>query len=703
MYFNHWYFKYMKTVTLLLSLIFIVKCAAQQSQIDSVQLALQKNGLTDTTRWQLLNKAAEYYNKNVDNQGAFFAEEALAIARRLKDSRRMAESFKLLANNHSAIGNDSLANENYQLALKHYRAVGDSLNSGKTIHLIALQHFNNGEYYKAIERNLQSLDIFEYLGDTERVATATNSMGVNYLYIGDYPKALDCYFKSFRLCESIGDSLGMANAFTNMGLVYNRIGQYDKALQNHKKALSIFRYINHKNGIANSLANLGNVYDNKGEVNNALEYYEEALVEYRSGGNKRGVARTLTNMGIAHINLKNYEAALDSLQKSVRIYIETGDKSSLAIAYSYISETYFKLPSLLLQRMNIKQSEAYLKAEGYAMQSLRLGQQLGSIATQSESWGSLSNIYEAQKDYPAALEAYKQYKILGDSLLNDDKKEAITRSEMQFEQDKKDALLKASHAVELQEQKIKKYTAVGSVCVLLLASATSFIFYKRKRDAAQTVKEADFLAKVADTEMKALRAQMNPHFIFNSLNSIADYIDRRDGATASIFTVKFAKLMRMILENSEQKEVPLVDDLKALTLYMQLEMLRLNNKFSYQIKLDEEIDAGNVLIPPLLLQPFVENSIWHGFAKMEAGGQITISITKEDDWVICSVEDNGSGRREILSDNLREPKRKSMGIKITKARIEIANEKNLSDSTVQTYDLAQGTKVVIAIPFSPAF
>ena len=114
---------------------------------------------------------------------------------------------------------------------------------------------------------------------------------------------------------------------------------------------------------------------------------------------------------------------------------------------------------------------------------------------------------------------------------------------------------------------------------------------------------------------------MNPHFIFNSLNSVNDYIDKNDTGTASGYITKFAKLMRMILENSEQKEVTLEDDLKALELYMQLEALRLKNKFTYEIKVDENIDCENTLVPPLILQPFVENSIWHGIAKRTALGK----------------------------------------------------------------------------------
>src|SRR5205085_3446168 len=179
-------------------------------------------------------------------------------------------------------------------------------------------------------------------------------------------------------------------------------------------------------------------------------------------------------------------------------------------------------------------------------------------------------------------------------------------------------------------------TIIGSR-ILFIAAIASFIFYKRKRDAVEKQHEAEFKTEVSDTEMKALRAQMNPHFIFNSLNSISDYISKNNIPEADKFLSKFAKLMRLILENSERKEIPLQDDLKALELYMQLEALRMNNKFIHCIEVDKAIDASSTLVPPLILQPFVENSIWHGIANKEGKGKITITIKKEGDEMISCI------------------------------------------------------------------
>ncbi len=241
--------------------------------------------------------------------------------------------------------------------------------------------------------------------------------------------------------------------------------------------------------------------------------------------------------------------------------------------------------------------------------------------------------------------------------------------------------------------------------ILILAAIAGIIIYKRRKDSIEKKKEAEFNVQVADTEMKALRAQMNPHFIYNSLNSINDYIDKHDIDKATDYTTKFAKLMRMILENSEHKEIPLADDLKTLELYMQLENMRMSNKFSYEIKVDDNIDPENTLIPPLILQPFVENSIWHGIAGKSDNGKIWIHIKKEGGMINCVVEDNGVGIQEpaYAGKGTGGVSKKSLGMKITNERIDILNKLKRSNAAVTLSNLSEGTKIEVKLPEELAF
>lgn len=213
------------------------------------------------------------------------------------------------------------------------------------------------------------------------------------------------------------------------------------------------------------------------------------------------------------------------------------------------------------------------------------------------------------------------------------------------------------------------------------------------------------MAEIADTEMKALRAQMNPHFIFNSLNSIRHYNAQNNTKLADEYLVKFSMLMRQVFENSDHKKVSLADDLNALELYMQIESARLNHKFDYQIKVDNVIDKENTMIPPLLLQPFVENSIWHGISPKEGNGMITIGISMQSEMIRCTVEDNGVGIKKNSIEECFEQrdKHKPSGFLITQTRINLMNKIQNSNASLRLFPLNNGTKVEINLPLELNF
>jgi LytS/YehU family sensor histidine kinase len=223
----------------------------------------------------------------------------------------------------------------------------------------------------------------------------------------------------------------------------------------------------------------------------------------------------------------------------------------------------------------------------------------------------------------------------------------------------------------------------AGVAVILRAGLSSFVLYKRRRDAEERRKEADLRAKVSDTEMKVLRLQMNPHFIFNSLNSVSDYISRNETSTANYFLSKFAKMMRQVLEHSEKREITLAEDLRVVETYIQLEMLRLRNDLQYEIVIDKDIDPDATMVPPLIIQSFVENSIWHGLSGKAFSGKISIRITREEGMIYYIVEDNGVGRKE--AGKYTPAGKRSMGLRVTRDRIDIINQK-------------KGTRVELKLP-----
>ncbi len=233
-----------------------------------------------------------------------------------------------------------------------------------------------------------------------------------------------------------------------------------------------------------------------------------------------------------------------------------------------------------------------------------------------------------------------------------------------------------SSAVNLQEAYDQQlFISVGAalVPVVLAFSFIIFLFYRQRREAHFRQVELAYQLDKSDLEMKALRAQVNPHFIFNCLNSIQHFIHKNESELAENYLTKFSRLIRLVLENSTHTMVPIEDDIKALDLYIQMEQLRLNHSFDYTID-SENIDISDLYIPPLLIQPFVENSIWHGLTNMPENGNVTISLKLKQQVLKCTIEDNGvkvSSQKAI--DSIKS---KSLGLELIQQRLNLFKGKN---------------------------
>lgn len=693
-----------KVVPVLFFLFIACICYARQAGIDSLQNLLKQHPQNDSIKLNLLNDIAYQYASSAPAQGLRIADEAIALANKLQLPKKLATAYNYKAVNYAAQGDDSMALNFYKQALAIHRQTGNTLRIGTTYNNIAISLVNLSRYPEALEYHTKALAIFENLHDDKRMANSLNNIGVIYLFVSDYDKALEYYFKAAGILEKQGDKDGLKDAYINIGLVYNHLSNSANALQYQQMAFDLAEAQGDKATLEKALGNMGNVYHDMDSSDKALALYQQALAISRELGDKRGIASNYANMGIVYNSTGNYKQALSNIEKSLEINTNINDKQHMASDFNQLALLYLNAPADMLATLGINYANRYDKVIEYETRSIALAKEIGSIDMQRDAWQTISHVYEMQHNNNA-LNAYKTYITLRDSVINDSTKLNVARKEMQFDFEKREAVAKAENdkkqavaGAEIHRQQVvRNIVAAGSI-LLGIAAIISFVFYKKRRDAVETQKAAEFSMKVTDTEMKALRAQMNPHFIFNSLNSISDYVDKSDKATATEYTAKFAKLMRMILESSEKKEVTLDDDLKALELYMQLEQLRLHGKFAYTINIDNSIDAHNTFVPPLLLQPFVENSIWHGIAKKQGDGYINIVIQTNGEMLVCTVEDDGIGKACKTQQNAGG-KNRSFGINITRQRIDILNiQKNTRAGVALTY-LDTGTKVELTLPY----
>jgi ligand-binding sensor domain-containing protein len=247
---------------------------------------------------------------------------------------------------------------------------------------------------------------------------------------------------------------------------------------------------------------------------------------------------------------------------------------------------------------------------------------------------------------------------------------------------------------------------ISSVLLIVVALILS-IRWRIRQIKNREKRKTELNKKIAHIESQALRAQMNPHFIFNTLSSIQHYISNNDTDAALKYLSKFAKLMRKIMDNSKQPMISVAEEIHALELYLELEVMRFDKKFEYTIDIEPSIDQNYDRIPSMLIQPYVENAIIHGLLPKESAGRIVISLRRQDHMLLCTIEDNGIGReksKEFRKNRVQQ--HKSMGMSITKERLSILNSSLNSKLNAEILDLYEGgqpagTKVLLYIPLEP--
>jgi len=209
-------------------------------------------------------------------------------------------------------------------------------------------------------------------------------------------------------------------------------------------------------------------------------------------------------------------------------------------------------------------------------------------------------------------------------------------------------------------------TLIGTIFLIILIIRWRIRYFRRKEQEKNELQQ-----KFAQLEMKALRSQMNPHFIFNAINSIQHYVLTNEKELANKYLVKFSQLMRNILDLSKQELISLKDELGTVKLYLDIESLRFNNAFSYSIAVAEDVFAADIRLPPLLVQPFVENAIWHGLLLKQGNKKLQINVVKKDNSIVIEIDDNGIGREAAQKFSNKELKRRSFGMDITQDRLSV--------------------------------
>lgn len=539
-----------------------------------------------------------------------------------------------------------------------------------------------------------SLSMFASMGDTTGVVFVKNNLAVAMMRRGDYSGALKYYQDNLLTAESRNEPENMVLAYNNMGITYFDWKKYDHALNNYHMALKVLKELGEEERTGPVYNNIGEAYFDMNKKDSALFYFNKARIVNQKYGKKRSILISMTNIGNIHYADKNYDSALEHYRKALRISESIPDEVHTALINIKIGVLYNALGD-------------YKKA--YSFLSIGL-----NMSLENELFNSVLEAYVGLIDYAKGInDAQKVYDYgnlyisLKDSLFNENSLTKISELETKFktvEKEKEIFVLKSDQKVkeiEIQLQKNLKYSLIVLLLILSLTAGLIFNRYKLKKEQEKSEIEKARMR----IEQRLLHSQMNPHFIFNSLNSINSFIGENNTDEAQTYLSKFARLMRLILENSRKVMVALEDELNALKLNLELERLRFDGRFDFTIEVSQEIDTEDTYLPPMLIQPFIENAIKHGIKGKEGKGLINLSIKKENELLICVVEDNGVGRDETLKNAHKSSDHVSLGTQVTLERLEILQHEKNPEIGLKIIDLkdkdgiGRGTKVVLRIPF----
>ena len=439
---------------------------------------------------------------------------------------------------------------------------------------------------------------------------------------------------------------------------------------------------------------LGSLYLYKSMPDSTDYYFDRAYEIVSTLQNNKLTAEYYREIGDKYFGAKNYYAALDYYRKALLLCEQVNDRGNEIIINYLIGVVYSELG-------NYNTSINYLK------KSLKANNEFGSIDITSQVAYRLYIAYREKGDYKNALDYYTIHDEMSDSIFSERNIEEITKTELQYKFDKildEQQWIQREKDLEYQAEMDrqnwqKKTTVLVSLFIIVFLAAIIILIRIRQKQKEKQLKD-----EINKLMQRALSQQMNPHFIFNTLSSIQDYILTRDRETSTAYLSKFADLMRVVLDNSQHPLIPIKREIDALELYLELRQLQKKALFDYQIQIDDIIDTWQYKIPALLIQPFAENSIIYGFSNMAEKGILKVQLIKEDDSILCSIEDNGIGRSRAAELNSGGNKKyKSLSTDINRRRLELITSLYKEEYKIQITDLMKdqepaGTRIELTLP-----
>lgn len=621
----------------------ITFCQSSDREVDSL-IEVLRTAANDSSKVEMLNNISIKLRRTSDYTEAMkYGTQALQLAQKIKFDRGLADAYNNISAIHNAWGN----------------------------------------YGEVLEYSVKALKIAERIVDKSEMAESNNMIGAAYSRMGNQSEALKYFLNALETAEEINDKATLADIYNNLGILYRNQEKHDEAMKSYLTAKKLAEEVGNKNSIVNIYNNIGSLYLDKHEFNEALKTLFEALKIEKQINYKLGIANTYNNIGVAYRELGNYNEALKNHFLALETAVEIKDKLITAYSYMNIGHAYIK-------------QKRYAEAREYINNGLQIAKETKNKRMSMECYNTLSTLNSDMGNFKEAYFYQQLSAAVKDSLFNEESERQNAWLKIQYETDKKDNQIK-TQSLQLQNQALRNnilqsriYYAI--VVSLLVIGIIVLLFYMRSRR-----NKKEYENKVVTLELTALKSQLNPHFIFNALNSIKEYIESNPQTGADYLT-RFSLLMRGVLDGSEEKEISLGEEMQLMKHYIELEGLRLPHGLNYSITYDESTDKETIMIPSLITQPMIENAIRHGLSSLDTKGELTIHNSMLQDKLFITISNSRAS-----SDNeewVNSTRRKSFGVKITKERLMLLKQTTGTEGKLNFQKLPDKTIVTLTIPLA---
>lgn len=622
-----WFLKFNRSALfincIVLCFLFCSIANAQTDDIDSLKKCLTKPQ-HDTTRLNTIALLLSYTSQD-DNESDYYNAKIYALVKKNVNNKRNSEKLNDVYLSYEAFYYN---NQACKLARKKDK--------------------------KAIAFYTKSIELFHKVHKEDEANYTRTNKAIFHLQLNNYKEAILGFFEALKYFEQSNDQEGITFCLTSLGSVYHTQKNYTQAINYHRKALSYFEKKKHLNldeayQKAQTEHNIGFSYFNKQNYDQAAYYFKRSLIGAQSIKAINLESTVLTRLGDLYKQRKNYKRALDFYKQADAMDADAIAKADNALG---LGTLYYELHDLA-------------KARSYLRLALKLS---NNSDIKETAMLTLYSIYKETKQFEQSLEMLEQFNSLKDSAKLEETTIFFEEQRLAHEFEKKILRAKVMQAKKLsaiQLENERKNTQKNtwlfvSLFIILLLSISILFFYK-------FFKQRNIISAKRNNELKQqlLLSQMNPHFIFNSIDNIQSLIHLNHTNEAINYLTRFSKLTRQILENSTQNHITLEEEVTMLDNFLSIQQLLYNNSFSFEIEVIGVEDNEFVLIPPMLVQPFVENAIKHGLKRRTKNGTIKLTFTLKNDVLLFEVIDNGVG----LDVDKKQGTHRSLATKIVLERL----------------------------------